>query len=45
MTIDMTLITGFMLGFEYVDMREQTDEQHIVVDLFVFRIVFTWFSD
>lgn len=41
MTLQVNLLTGLMLGIEYVDMPE-LDEQHVVVDILFIRIVFSW---
>lgn len=41
MTIDLALIAGVMLGFEYVN-PDETDEQHLVIDLFIVRLLFSW---
>lgn len=39
MFFSVALITGCMLGFEYV---EEESVNHIVVDLFFFRLLFTF---
>lgn len=39
MIVDVNLITGCMLGVEFV---ENEHVNHIVVDLFIFRILFTF---
>ncbi len=41
MTIETNLIAGISLGLEFVK-NPDTDENHIVVDLFVLRILFSW---
>jgi len=41
MTLQVNLLTGLMLGIEYVDMSE-LDEQHVVIDILFIRIVFSW---
>jgi len=47
MTIELNLITGLMLGFEYVDRsdEEQDDDydgKYVVIDLLILRILFSW---
>lgn len=39
--LQVNLLTGLMLGFEYVDLDE-LDEQHVVIDILFVRIVFSW---
>lgn len=41
MTLQVNLLTGLMLGIEYVDLPEM-DEQHVVIDILFLRIVFSW---
>lgn len=41
MTIETNLIAGVSLGVEYVR-NPDTEEHHIVVDLFVLRVLFSW---
>ncbi len=38
--IEWNLITGVMLGIEYVDDKE--GGRHIVLDLFIVRILVSW---
>lgn len=38
MTIEMSLITGIMFGFEYVE----TEDRHLVIDVAFLRILFTF---
>lgn len=42
MNIEATLITGLMLGFEYVDLRSEEYCQHIVIDILFARFILTW---
>lgn len=41
MMISLSLIGGFMLGFEYV-FNDEEETNHIVFDLAIVRIMFTW---
>lgn len=42
--LEANLITGLMFGFEYVDVAE-SDATHVVLDLGIIRLVFTFFRD
>ena len=42
MMIDFYLISGMMLGFEYVPYQEDGFNHGIVIDIFVLRIMFLW---
>jgi len=39
--IETNMIAGISVGVEYVK-NQDTDENHIVVDLFVIRVLFSW---
>jgi len=41
MQITLGLIGGCMCGFEYV-FDEDSEFKHIVLDLFIVRLMFTW---
>jgi hypothetical protein len=41
MTVDLNIITGLMLGVEYVDMED--GERHIVIDILFVRFVITFY--
>jgi hypothetical protein len=41
MDIETNFIAGISLGVEYVK-NPDTDENHIVVDLFFLRVLFSW---
>lgn len=41
MIIQLHLITGIMLGFEYVDIPDE-DDRHLVIDFLFLRVLFTW---
>ncbi len=41
MEIETNMIAGISVGVEYVK-NPDTDENHIVVDLFVIRVLFSW---
>ena len=41
MDIETNFIAGISVGVEYVK-NPDTDENHIVVDLFVIRVLFSW---
>ncbi len=41
MTIETNLIAGISFGVEYVR-NPDTDEHHIVVDLLILRVLFSW---
>jgi hypothetical protein len=43
MIIDFYLISGMMVGAEFVNLDDEEDfSKGIVIDLFVFRIMFLW---
>lgn len=44
MMLTINFITGAMLGFEYVQDHEFEDMHHIVLDLVIVRLLFTWES-
>jgi|1048.fasta_scaffold45124_2 hypothetical protein len=41
MQITLSLIGGCMCGFEYV-YDDDSELNHVVVDLFIVRLMFTW---
>jgi hypothetical protein len=43
MSIDLNLITGLMLGFEYVDMSHEDGERHLVIDILFVRVVVSFY--
>jgi hypothetical protein len=42
MLIDLNLITGLMLGFEYVDMEDEGEGRHLVFDILFVRVLVTF---
>ena len=42
MIVEVNLIGGLMLGFEFVNNPDEEEISHIVVDIFFVRIVFTY---
>lgn len=40
--IEMNLIAGLMLGFEYIGAGEVDEDNHVVVDILFARFVITW---
>ena len=42
MEVDVNLITGLMLGFEYADFRDEGGDQFVVVDILFVRLLFIW---
>lgn len=42
MTLGVYLIAGVMVGFEYVTQEESGDTNMAIVDLFIFRLIFSW---
>ena len=43
MMVELHFIMGFMLGIEYVNL-EESDATHLVIDLGIARIMFTFFK-
>jgi hypothetical protein len=42
MIVDLNLITGLMLGFEYVDMEDEGEGRHLVLDILFVRVLITF---
>jgi hypothetical protein len=42
MDIELNLITGFMLGFEYADFTDDGGDKFLVVDILFVRVLFIW---
>lgn len=44
MLIELSLITGVMLGFELYEDDEE-DTSHLILDLLIVRLVVTWWKE
>ena len=44
MMLELNFITGFMVGFEYVNIEED-DATHLIVDLGIVRLLFSFIKD
>ena len=42
MSVELNLITGVMLGFEYADFTDDGGDKFVVVDILFVRILFSW---
>jgi hypothetical protein len=40
MSIELSFLTGFMVGFEYID--EYEDCRHLILDVGIFRLLFSF---
>jgi len=44
MMLELSFITGFMVGFEYVNIEED-DATHLILDLGIVRLLFSFIKE